>query len=55
MTASELMEFYESNEDFHDYVEQFRRNHPELTVEQVLEKITVQEVAKFYMERAERK
>ena len=50
MTESELMDFYHRNEDFHAYVEHFRRETP-LTVEEVLEKQIVKNVAEDYRKK----
>ena len=48
---TDVKEYYENNENFRAYVEGMRRIHPDITVEEVLEKKVVREVAKFYQER----
>lgn len=45
-----MQEFYESNRDFRDYVEKFRKDH-NLTVEEALEHASVREAAKYYREK----
>lgn len=42
-----MKEFYESNSDFHDYVEKFRRDH-DLTVDEALQHASVREAEKYY-------
>lgn len=44
-----MREFYNTNKDFRDYVEKYRRDH-DLTVEQALEDSTVRNVAVYYRE-----
>ena len=44
----DLKEFYNTNENFRTYIDQMRRIHPEVSVEEVLEKKIVKEVAKAY-------
>ena len=49
-------DYYEQNEDFKAYVDGMRRIHPDVSVEEVLEKKIVQNVAEYYREReAEKK
>ena len=48
---TDIKEYYETNENFKAYVEGMRRIHPEVSVEEVLEKKVVKEVAEFYTER----
>lgn len=46
MTEEELKEFYESNENFREYVNDFRRSKEGMTVQQALRYQVVQLVAK---------
>ena len=48
---TDLKEYYKKNDNFKEYVDKFRRIHPELTVDDILEKIIVLNVADFYKER----
>ena len=50
---TDLKNYYETNENFRAYVDGMRRIHPELSVDDVLEKLMVKEVAQFYQEREE--
>ena len=49
-----MKNFYETNKDFRDYVEKYRRDR-DLTVEQALEHSTVRDVAGYYREVEEEK
>ena len=45
-----MKQFYESNSDFRDYVEKYRKKH-DLTVEEALQHAQVREAAKYYREK----
>lgn len=45
-----MRDFYNTNRDFHDYVERFRRD-DNLTVEEALQRSTVRDVAGYYREK----
>lgn len=45
-----MKNFYESNSDFRDYVEKFRRDH-DLTVDEALQRASVREAEKYYREK----
>ena len=46
-------EYYETNENFKAYVDNMRRNHKDVSIEEFLEKLMVKEVSLFYQERDE--
>ena len=48
---TDILQYYQTNENFREYVDAMRRIHPEVSVEEVLEKKVVQEVANFYQEK----
>ena len=48
---TDIKEYYENNENFRAYVDGFKRIHPEVSVEEVLEKKVVREVADYYAEK----
>ena len=48
---TDIKEYYQTNENFRAYVDGFRRIHPEMTVEEVLAKKVVKNVAEYYEER----
>lgn len=45
-----MKKFYNSNSDFRDYVEKFRRDH-DLTVDEALQHASVREAEKYYREK----
>lgn len=45
-----MRDFYNSNSDFRDYVEKFRRDH-DLTVDEALQHASVREAEKYYREK----
>ena len=45
-----MRDFYNSNSDFRDYVEKYRRKH-ELSVDEALQHAQVREAAKYYREK----
>lgn len=51
---TDIKQYYKTNENFKAYVDGMRRIHPEVSVEEVLEKKVVREVAEYYEERDKR-
>lgn len=51
---NDILEYYKNNENFQAYIAGMRRIHPEVSVEEVLEKKVVREVAEYYEERDKR-
>ena len=45
-----MRDFYNSNSDFRDYVEKYRKDH-ELTVDEALQNAQVREAANYYREK----
>lgn len=45
-----MKNFYESNSDFRDYVEKYRKKH-DLTVDEALQNASVREAEKYYREK----
>lgn len=46
----DMRDFYNTNSDFRDYVEKFRRDR-DLTVEEALQHASVREAEKYYREK----
>lgn len=45
-----MKQFYNSNSDFRDYVEKYRKKH-DLTVDEALQHASVREAEKYYREK----
>lgn len=45
-----MRDFYESNSDFRDYVEKYRKKH-DLTVDEALQHASVREAENYYREK----
>lgn len=47
----DIKEYYNTNENFRTYVDQMRRIHQDVSVDDILAKKMVKEVASYYQER----